>query len=230
MKREVHHFRGDGVAVYSAVLTAVAEVLPSSFEQARELLMPIADEVWMGSFPLHGTTDDGVKSRSSRAVPDKLRAQVFLRDRFLCSYCSGRTIPRNILVALSDVFPDALPYNAHYRRGATHPVYWLLAPEADHTIAHAQGGSSEIGNLTTMHAMCNTRKSNLVADTLPAIAAAAVEDRSWDGLLSNYAEIVIAGNSHGRRHSRPGYHLDWLRNFGRPEERARVRESTQVSR
>lgn len=223
MTIEIRAFRNDAAVVYSTVLSAVADVLPSSFEHAQELLAPIAGEVWMGKLTLHGKTVNGVKERSSRAVPNRVRAQVFLRDGFLCSHCGNPTIPRNIFVALSDVFPEGLPYNANYRRGATHPAYWALAPEADHTLAHANGGSSEIDNLTTMHAMCNTRKSSLAVDSLPAVTAAAVEDRSWDGLLSRYADIIVAGNSHGRRHSRPGYHLDWLRDYGLLEDRARLR-------
>ncbi|WP_152642067.1 HNH endonuclease [Microbacterium azadirachtae] len=110
--------------------------------------------------------------------------------------------------------PEAFPYYAHYRRGTMHPAYWALAPEADHTLAHANGGSSGIENLTTMHAMCNTRKSSLTADGLPAVRQPASGDARWDGLLSHYSDIVIAGNTHGRRHSSPGYHPKWLRHFG----------------
>lgn len=191
----------------------------------------------MGSLALHGKTSPGSAERSSRQVSNRTRAQVFQRDGFICSYCGGPTIPRCVLVALSDVFPEALPYYAHYRWGTVHPAYWALAPEADHVLAHANGGTSDAANLTTLHAMCNTRKSSLAAGTLPPVATvpplAAVPPAStvspdmpiWDGLISLYADIVIAGNSHGRRHSAPSYHLDWLRHFDRTVGVARVRAS-----
>jgi len=117
----------------------------------------------VGSLTLHGKSTPGAAERSSRAVPDRVRAQVFLRDGFMCSYRGGRTVPRCVLVAISDVFPDAFPYYAHYRRGTVHPACWALAPEADHTLAHANDGSNDAENLTTIHAMCNTRKSSLAA-------------------------------------------------------------------
>ncbi|SFR63020.1 hypothetical protein SAMN04488591_2574 [Microbacterium azadirachtae] len=226
MTTEIHALPDNAAAHYSGILADVAEALPSSFELAEQLLTPIAGEVWMGSLTLHGKTEPGAAVRSSRSVPDRVRAKVFLRDGFVCSYCAGPTIPRCILVALSDVFPDALPYYAHYRRGTVHPAYWALAPEADHTLAHANGGSSDAANLTTMHAICNTRKSSLAAAALPpATGASALTN--WDGLLSRYADIVLAGNQHGRRHSAASYHPNWLRHFGRLSDLGRLRTSTQ---
>ncbi|MCK2024352.1 HNH endonuclease [Microbacterium sp. kSW2-24] len=215
MTREIHALRDDAAAWYSSILDEVAAALPSSLDRARQLLEPIAGEVWMGSLTLHGTTTIGTDARTSRRVPDRTRAEVFLRDGFTCTYCGGRTIPRCVLVAISDVFPDDFPYYAHYRRGTVHPAYWALAPEADHVLAHANGGSSDAANLTTLHAMCNTRKSILAADALPMVDATPMRDPEWDGLLSRYADIVVAGEAHGRRHAAPNYHNAWLRRFGR---------------
>lgn len=158
----------------------------------------------------HGATGAGSDSRTSRRVTEQTRAEVFLRDGFICTYCGGRTIPRCILVAISDVFPDAFPYYAHYRRGTVHPAYWALAPEADHVLAHANGGTSDAADLTTLHAMCNTRKSSLGADSLPTTVSSPARDAGWDGLLSRYASIVGVGETTGRRHSAAGYHQRWL--------------------
>jgi len=215
MTREIHTLRNDAAAWYSGILDEVTAVLPSSIERARALLAPIAGEVWMGSLTLHGATGAGTVSRTSRRVSDQTRAEVFLRDGFTCTYCGGRTIPRCILVAISDVFPDEFPYYAHYRRGTVHPAYWVLAPEADHVLAHANGGTSDAVNLTTLHAMCNTRKSSLPAESLPLVAAAPPRDAEWDGLLSRYADIVAVGEVIGRRHSSAEYHSSWLKRFGR---------------
>lgn len=225
MTREVHILGGDAAAWYSGILTEAAKVLPTSLAVAEELIAPIANEVWMGTLPLHGKTEPGADERSSRRPSNRIRAQVFLRDGFICTYCGGRTIPRCILVALSDVFPDALPYDTHYRRGGVHPVYWALAPEADHKLAHSHGGSNDIDNLTTLHAMCNTQKSSLAIDALPILSTAAATANDWNGLLPRYADIVIAGNVHGHRHSAASYHPDWLSHFNRPADAARVRAS-----
>lgn len=213
MTREIHTLRDDAAAWYGGVLDEVTAVLPSSIERARALLEPIAGEVWMGSLTLHGATGAGTVSRTSRRVSDQTRAEVFLRDGFACTYCGGGTIPRCILVAISDVFPDDFPYYAHYRRGTVHPSYWALAPEADHVLAHAGGGSSDAANLTTLHAMCNTRKSSLAAHALPLVTPVETTSSDWDGLLSRYADIVNAGETTGRRHSAVGYHQRWLKLF-----------------
>lgn len=110
----VYSLTDDADARYSETLASVAEALPS-LVLAEQRLAPIAGEVWMGSLTLHGSTATGDDVRTSRRVPDRTRAQVFLRDRFLCTYCGGRTIPRCILVAISDVFPEVFPYCARYR-------------------------------------------------------------------------------------------------------------------
>lgn len=65
-----------------------------------------------------------------------------------------------MLVAISDVFPESFAYDRNYRSGWIHPAFWAVAPEADHVLAHASGGAGEIDNLTTLHTMCNTRKSD----------------------------------------------------------------------
>ncbi|KJL30569.1 HNH endonuclease [Microbacterium oxydans] len=222
MSREIRSLRNDAAAWYSGVLDEVTAALPSSIDRARQILEPIAGEVWMGSLTLHGVTTAGSGARTSRRVSDRTRAEVFLRDGFLCTYCGGRTIPRCILVAISDVFPDEFSYYAHYRRGTVHPAYWALAPEADHVLAHAGGGSSDPANLTTLHAMCNTRKSSLAADSLPLVAATPARDSEWDGLLSRYADIVTIGETAGRRHASPDYHSSWLRRFGRRADDIRL--------
>jgi len=214
MSRKIYELGPDAAAWYSTILDATVSALPSSIDDARALVEPIAGEVWMGSLALYGGTTAGRAVHSSRRVSDRTRAEVFRRDGFICTYCGGRAIPRCILVAISDVFPDEVPYYAHYRRGTVHPAYWALAPEADHVLAHAKGGSSDAANLTTLHAMCNTQKSSLDSGALPVVERPVHDDR-WDGLLSRYADIVVAGETYGRRHAGPDYHPAWLRRFGR---------------
>ena len=90
-------------------------------------------------------------------------------------------IPRNVLVAMSDLFPEEIPYSVRYKRGETHPAYWPMVPEADHVFAHSRGGANVLENLTTLHAACNTQKSDSLMESLPELKLA-VDDRKWDRL------------------------------------------------
>ena len=206
---------------YADALSASARASANGdLDEARRSIEPIAFERWEGRLRHAAKTEsasDGGERRA-RDVTDRVRALVFLRDKMTCTYCGGRCIPRNVLLAFSDLFPDALAYHPNYRRGSIHPMYWALAPEADHKFAHARGGTGDVGNLTTLHTMCNARKSDSLVAELPAV------DRpeqvlKWDGLLEAYPSIVALGRDHGRRHSAADYHERWRRYFSqRPGE------------
>lgn len=201
---------------YADVLAAVAgAVARSDAPAAADALGPIAGELWHGRLTMAGTAGPGGQALGSRAIPDRVRAEVFLRDRFRCVYCGGRAIPRCVLVALSDLFPDELAYHPNYARGRIHPVYWALAPEADHVLAHSRGGTNELDNLSTLHTACNARKSDsLSAHLAPVTPPAASAD--WDGLLAAYPVIVAAGPA-----TRTAYHARWMRHFGLTESASR---------
>ncbi|SNS92548.1 HNH endonuclease [Micrococcales bacterium KH10] len=201
----------EAVERYVDVLSAVSSSIENSnLERAVIELAPIADELWFGRFvrPARSPALDANTEIAKRAVSHQDRVNVFRRDCFLCLYCGKRTIPRCVLVAISDVFQDAFAYHPNYKRGALHPAFWL-APEADHVVAHARGGSSDPSNLVTLHAMCNLLKSDSPADDLPIIER---PDRmvEWDGLLSKYAAIV----AHGGGSQRAEYHRFWMRLYG----------------
>ncbi|WIB65803.1 HNH endonuclease [Curtobacterium sp. MCBD17_040] len=205
----------DAAAVdrYADVLATVgAAVAGFDFAAAETLLEPIADDRWMGHVPTAGSEPREPGAASARDVSDRLRAAVFRRDGFRCSYCGGRAVPRCVLVAVSEAFPR-FGYHPHYRRGAMHPAFWALAPEADHTVAHSRGGAGALENLTTMHALCNTAKSDALLTDLPVVDRLEAAD-GWDGLLSAYPALVEAGNTHGVRQASLRYHPQWLRLFG----------------
>lgn len=63
-----------------SAIAAADALLMSSYEHAVDVLAPVAGEIWMGSFTLPGKTVEGVDERSSRKVPDEIRAQVSQRD------------------------------------------------------------------------------------------------------------------------------------------------------
>lgn len=205
----------DGVAVErcaDVLATVAAALVDDDVDLARLRISPIAGERWMGKVTLAGAQQpDGVHKRVQ--IKERDRAQTLIRDGFRCKACGGRAVPRGVLVALSDVFPDDLPYQQHYKRGEIHPVYWALAAEADHVIASSAGGSSELGNLRTIHAFCNTQRGNALIETHQMNAPAAAADRGWDGLIAAYPRIVGVA-ARGFAYSGAQYHHARMRAFG----------------
>ena len=195
---------------YADILSAtVAAVVSGDLGAALEELRPISGEVWMGRIKTIGVAGAGGVA-AARPRDETLRARVFVRDGFRCTYCGGRAVPRCILVAIHDVFPEAVPYDRHYGRGKIHPVFWALAPEADHVHPHSRGGLNSLENLTTLHAACNTRKADALIADPPSSRSAPWEPR-WDGLTSYYAALIAAGAGTVR----PAYHRAWSRRFER---------------
>ena len=123
-------------------------------------------------------------------------------------------MPRGVLVGLSDVFPEELPYQQHYKRGEIHPVYWALAAEADHVVASSAGGSSDASNLRTIHAFCNTQRGNALVEAHQMNAPTATADRGWDGLIGAYPRIVAVAAERGFAYSSSRYHHARMRAFG----------------
>jgi len=205
----------EGVAVdrYADVLFAVAAALVNDdVDLARVRLSPIAGERWFGSVKLAGVQQsDGVFKRVP--IKERDRALTLIRDGFRCSACGGRAVPRGVLVALSDVFPNELPYQPHYKRGEIHPVYWALAAEADHVLPSSSGGSSELTNLRTIHAFCNTQRGNALLEDHERVAPAPAAD-DWDGLIAAYPQIVAFAAARGFGYSGSKYHTVRMRAFG----------------
>jgi HNH endonuclease len=197
---------------YADITAEVAKALRAgNLSDAADQLEPILDDQWLGRLTRHGPSGPGAKEGSARAVSDRTRVKVLTRDGFRCTYCGGRTVPRCVLVAVSDVFPRFL-YNANFARGRIHPAFWALAPEVDHVHPFARGGSGELDNLTTLHTFCNAQKSDTLVDDLPVIEPVAA-DSAWNGLILEYPYVVQAGNAFGLRNTAVAYHQRWLRNF-----------------
>lgn len=203
----IFRFDDSDIDRYATSLSStVAAVQAGSFTDAVSAFEPIAGEIWMGSLTVLGTRSAGEVVFGARVKNETLRAQVFARDRFRCTACAGRAVPRCILVAVHDLFPKQLPYDPHYKRGHIHPVFWALAPEADHVFPHSLGGQNTLENLTTLHASCNTQKSD------GEIQRSSLHRRdrdSWDGLVASYPALIAAGAGDAR----PQYHREWSRRY-----------------
>lgn len=208
--REIHEISADSTNAYASVLEASATALQEhGLAAGRNELEPIRGEVWSGKVALNTAPRLEGKALTARTLSNSLRAEVFFRDNFICTACGLKTVPRNILVAFHDLYPEAIPYHPNYKRGHIHPVFWALAPEADHRVAHSKGGTNTLDNLTTLHALCNTRKSDTIATDEVLVLAKGV---AWDGLLGFYPSLLDAG----ALKARPSYHQAWRRHFGLP--------------
>jgi len=203
---EVFTFDASDAERYADTLAAATAIAAADIDRARAELASVAGALWMGSLK-QAAGSCGVDGTASRRLrDDALLARVFVRDHFRCTHCGGRVIPRSILVELSDLFPAEIPYDPHYKRGATHPVYWALGPEADHVFAHSRGGAFALDNLATLHAACNTRKADSLAAE-PAIRP--VGPDGWDGLISLYPALIGMDAGGARRQ----YHARWGRHY-----------------
>lgn len=207
---DVTQLSDDSGETYADAIARAGEAMAlRDLDLAAEMLAPIAGERWRGALRLFPGSRALSAERAPRSVPNRTRARVFVRDRFRCTYCGGRVIPRCILVAVSDVFPEELAYHPNYARGQIHPAYWALAPEADHVLAHSAGGADAEDNLTTLHTMCNARKADALRHELPVLDPLP-DPEPWDGLVSDYRGMVAAGEGSARHHS-AAYHRDWMR-------------------
>lgn len=204
---DIFSFNDSDIDRYATSLSnTVSAVQTGSLTNAAGALESIVGEIWMGSLKVLGAGATGEVVHGARVHNETLRAQVFARDRFRCTACGGRAVPRCILVAVHDLFPEQLLYDPHYKRGYIHPVFWALAPEADHVIPHSQGGQNTLENLTTLHASCNTQKSDRGTQRS---SLRYQDDDSWDGLVASYPALIAAGAGDAR----PMYHREWSRRY-----------------
>ncbi len=191
-----------------ALLRTVIAVATNGKTAAVRELRDIAGHVWMGRLSAARAAGSVEGTSGQRTKDESLRARVFVRDGFRCTQCGGRAVPRSILVAIHDLYPEEIPYDVHYTRGRTHPAFWAPVPEADHVLAHSRGGFNDLANLATLHAACNTRKSDSPA-TYSAHNGQNSSGDDWDGLTSFYPALIEAGAGE----IRPRYHREWSRRY-----------------
>jgi len=128
-------------------------------------------------------------------VPYAVQAEVFFRDRWLCSHCRRPTIFHLALKQLSEVVSSEFPrirlahWNPQWRRDSA-PLLDELAASVDHVQAYSKGGAHDITNFATICARCNARKGSRSREEHLAIHKPWVvkgkhgEPSHWDGLAS----------------------------------------------
>lgn len=140
--------------------------------------------------------------RTRSSIPYPVQAYVFFRDGWLCHVCRRPTIFPLAMKFAARMVEAALPgvplawWNPQWRRDAA-PLLDELATSIDHVEAHSLGGSNDPGNLATICARCNARKSAKVHTAFVAelnpwqVKGKHGEPRHWDGLSSLY--VALAG-------------------------------------
>src|SRR2546425_730530 len=177
-------------AIIEQVATLAVE---KNFSEARELLAgldreAIANErkqllssIW--STPRKSSARPSIKIKRT-GVPDRLKLQVFHRDKFTCRYvhCQRRTIYIPVLRQLSRLFPDLLAYHPNWKPVADHLFYWIYSTSIEHKLSFPHGGDSAEMNLITACYCCNDAKNYLHLDDL-AWEITEPSESDWDGLV-----------------------------------------------
>jgi hypothetical protein len=144
-----------------------------------------------------------------RTPPRAARAQVFVRDRFICRYCGGKTIFEPVMALLGFVYPQLFPYHPNWRGGVTHPAVISRSAVVDHVEPGSSGGAwLDLDNLVTACNPCNSIKSDLSLEQL-GWTLQPIKRTSWDGLVGLYPSLWAASG-------RPAanFHLAWMRDLG----------------
>jgi 5-methylcytosine-specific restriction endonuclease McrA len=98
------------------------------------------------------------QSRRRRLLAEQQLA-VFRRDGYVCRYCGTPTVNPATLRALAWLSPETFPYDPHWRRGRSHPLFAEIGASVDHVVPLSRGGAfRDAGNLVTACARCQRVK------------------------------------------------------------------------
>ena len=144
-----------------------------------------------------------------RTPARRLRAKVFVRDRFCCRYCGGKTLFEPLLRLVGGIYPDAFPWHPNWRGGLTHPAIIARSAVVDHVSPGSRGGEwLGLENLVTACNPCNSIKADFDLEQL-GWELQPTPDSDWDGLTRFYPDVWLAAG-------RPSadYHVAWMADLG----------------
>lgn len=121
--------------------------------------------------------------------------QQFVADGFIDRYSGDRLLNPGVLKMLSVYYPNAFPYQAHWKTTETHTAYWELTPTIDHIIPISYGGVDAKENWATTSMMNNSIKSNWTLEQLRWHLCPKGDIRDWDGLTRLFLEVVEKNRS-----------------------------------
>jgi 5-methylcytosine-specific restriction endonuclease McrA len=134
----------------------------------------------------------------------RAKAEVWVRDAFICRYCRRKTIPPDLLKIVSFRFPVAFGWQKNWNP-PTHRAYWDISTSLDHLVAVSAGGDWRVHeNLVTACYRCQEQKN----DRAVAVEDVPPQQRSnWDGLTKSYEALYEAV------HPPAGDHPAWITAF-----------------
>lgn len=133
-----------------------------------------------------------VSSSKRGSIPAAAIRDVFVRDGYVCQYCSRRAIELDALKALSTLFPVSLPTHPNWKKSECHPIYWTHVASLEHLVPVTHGGTDDGDNLICACYECNDARSNALLADLGWEPRVRPHD-GWDGLLAltrSLAEIA----------------------------------------
>jgi 5-methylcytosine-specific restriction endonuclease McrA len=144
-------------------------------------------------------------------VDAKRQGAIFLRDRFYCRYCNGKTILTSVMELVGTLYPEIFPYHGHWKGGLTHPAFLTRSAIVDHVEPGAWGGGwDDPDNLVTACWPCNSVKSDFTLSQLRGWHRQPIrEDDGWRGLTQYYPQLWKLANF-----PKPSLHRKWMRAVG----------------
>ena len=125
-----------------------------------------------------------------RKYTDRQRMAIYRRDGFIDRYSGKKLVNPGLLRVISRYFPEAFPYDPHWKPAACHALYWELTPTLDHVVPVFHGGADDASNLVTTSMLCNSRKANWTLEEMGWTLHPAAPDGQWDGLTGLFLQLV----------------------------------------
>lgn len=127
---------------------------------------------------------------SGRNYTVKQMVTQFFNDGFIDRYSGKRLVNPGILRIMSEMLPEAFPYQAHWKTDECHMAYWDLQPTVDHIYPVSLGGKDTSENWATTSMVNNSIKNNFTLEQLGWTLKDKGDIQNWDGLSKIFLEIV----------------------------------------
>ena len=127
---------------------------------------------------------------SGRNYTVKQMVTQFFNDGFIDRYSGKRLVNPGILRIMSEMLPEAFPYQAHWKTDECHMADWDLQPTVDHIYPVSLGGKDTSENWATTSMVNNSIKNNFTLEQLGWTLKDKGDIQNWDGLSKIFLVIV----------------------------------------
>lgn len=135
-----------------------------------------------------------IKSEGRNYTTKQMMEQ-FFRDGFVDRYSGKRLVNPGLLRIISEMLPEAFPYQAHWKTDQCHMAYWDFQPTVDHIHPVSLGGKDAPENWATTSMVNNSAKSNFTLEQLGWTLKDKGNIQDWDGLSKMFVDIVEQNKS-----------------------------------